>query len=152
SWNYVSEDLPGLYELDDYGDWQTVDGYGYCWAPRVAAGWAPFRFGRWDFEDVWGPSWISSEAWGWTPYHYGRWIFAGNRWLWVPGDLALRRTYCPAPVAFLPLIETSEIAWFPLGPREVFVPRYYGWNFEPRFLCSPRFVTAFNEQRTFINI
>lgn len=152
SWTYVSSDLAGLYELDDYGDWQVVDDYGYCWAPRVSAGWAPFRFGRWDFYDVWGPSWISSEPWGWAPYHYGRWFFVRNRWFWVPGDLAIRRTYCPAPVAFIPLIETNQIAWVPLGPREVYVPRYYGANFEPRFLGSPRFIKVFNDQRTFVNV
>src|SRR5262249_26681688 len=28
---YVSSYIPGLYDLDYYGDWQNVDGYGNCW-------------------------------------------------------------------------------------------------------------------------
>ncbi|HSO74778.1 MAG TPA: FecR domain-containing protein, partial [Blastocatellia bacterium] len=41
SYRYVSADIPGLHDLDYYGDWTNIDGYGHCWAPRVGAGWAP---------------------------------------------------------------------------------------------------------------
>jgi hypothetical protein len=42
--------------------------------------------------------------------------------------------YCPAPVAFIPVAD--QIAWLPLGPGEVYVPRYYD-NFRPTYLASP---------------
>ncbi len=53
SYDYLSEDIPGLYDLDQYGDWQDVDGYGRCWSPRVDADWSPYRSGYWDVNDVW---------------------------------------------------------------------------------------------------
>ncbi|MEK6287240.1 MAG: FecR family protein, partial [Acidobacteriota bacterium] len=146
---YLSADIPGIYELDNYGDWVDVDNYGRCWAPRVSAGWAPFRSGRWDLDDLWGPSWVSSEQWGWAPYHYGRWASVNQRWFWVPGDLRTRREYSPAPVAFIPLAE--EIAWVPLGPGEVYVPRYYDESFRPRYLASQEVINVVTVQRTFVN-
>ena len=84
SYQYVDADIPGLYDLDGYGDWSNIDGYGHCWAPRASAGWAPFRSGSWDLYDAWGPTWVSNEPWGWAPYHYGRWTYAQERWFWVP--------------------------------------------------------------------
>ena len=45
SYEYVAEDVPGLYDLDEYGDWQDVEGYGRCWAPRVQADWSPYLRG-----------------------------------------------------------------------------------------------------------
>jgi hypothetical protein len=148
---YVNADLPGIYELDSYGDWSDLDGYGHCWAPRVDAGWAPFRDGSWDLHRRWGPTWISNEPWGWAPYHYGRWAFVNQRWFWVPGDVAVRRAYCPAPVAFIPLRQTSQIAWVPLAPGEVYVPRYYDADFQPRYLAAPHVVREITVQRTFVN-
>ncbi|HEY7546290.1 MAG TPA: FecR family protein, partial [Blastocatellia bacterium] len=50
SCRYVPADVPGLYDLDYYGDWVDVDGYGHCWSPHVSADWAPFRHGRWDID------------------------------------------------------------------------------------------------------
>jgi len=149
SCNYVPADVPGIYDLDDYGDWVDVSDYGYCWAPRVSAGWAPFRSGYWDLADVWGPSWVSSEAWGWAPYHYGRWAFVNDRWFWVPVEVRTRPAYCPAPVAFIPFAD--QVAWIPLGPSEVYVPRYYDVDFRPRYLVSADVINFVNVQRTFIN-
>jgi len=149
SCSYVPADVPGIYDLDDYGDWVDVNSYGYCWAPRVSAGWAPFRSGYWDLDDVWGPSWVSSEAWGWAPYHYGRWAFVNDRWFWVPTEVRTRPAYCPAPVAFIPFAD--QIAWLPLGPSEVYVPRYYDVDFRPRYLVSTDVINVVNVQRTFVN-
>lgn len=148
SYQYLPADIPGLYDLDSYGDWVDVNDYGHCWAPRVSAGWAPFRSGYWDLDDLWGPSWVSSEAWGWAPYHYGRWAFVNQRWFWVPGEVRTRATYCPAPVAFIPV--GDQIAWLPLGPGEVYVPRYYD-NFRPRYLASAEVVRVVTVQNTFVN-
>ncbi|MEN3335686.1 MAG: hypothetical protein V7641_5051 [Blastocatellia bacterium] len=153
SYQYVAEDVPGLYDLDEYGDWQDVNGYGRCWAPRVEADWSPYRQGYWDVNDVWGPTWISSEPWGYAPYHYGRWAYANQqRWVWVPEDCRTNPVYAPALVAFVP-IQQSQIAWVPLAPGERYVPRYYDASFEPRYLASPQIVEEYvNVQRTYVNM
>ena len=148
SYQYLPADIPGLYDLDSYGDWVDVNDYGHCWAPRVSAGWAPFRSGYWDLDDLWGPSWVSAEPWGWAPYHYGRWAFVNQRWFWVPIEVRTRPTYYPAPVAFFSLAD--QIAWVPLGPSEVYVPRYYD-NFQPRYLASAELVRVVSVQNTFVN-
>jgi FecR protein len=148
SCQYVSADIPGLYDLDYYGDWVDLSDYGYCWAPRVSAGWAPFHAGYWDWDDLWGPTWIASESWGWAPYHYGRWAFISDRWFWVP-EVRTRFVYSPAPVAFFSIGE--QVAWVPLGPREVYVPRYYDSSLRPRFLASTDVINIATRQRTFVN-
>ena len=148
SYQYLPADIPGLYDLDYYGDWVNVGDYGHCWAPRVNAGWAPYRSGVWDLDGLWGPSWVSYEPWGWAPYHYGRWAFVNQRWFWVPGDVRTRAVYSPAPVAFIPFAD--QIAWVPLGPGEVYVARYYD-NFQPYYLASPDIVRVVTVQNTFVN-
>jgi hypothetical protein len=148
SYQYLQSDIPGLYDLDDYGDWVNVGDYGHCWAPRVSSGWAPFRSGYWDVDDLWGPSWVSSEPWGWAPYHYGRWAYVNQRWFWVPTEVRTQPVYCPAPVAFIPFAD--QIAWVPLGPGEVYVSRYYD-NFQPRYLATADVVRVVTVQNTFVN-
>jgi hypothetical protein len=150
SCQYLPADIPGLYDLDYYGDWVSLNDYGYCWAPRVNAGWAPFRSGFWDLDDWWGPSWVSYEPWGWAPYHYGRWSFVNERWFWVPFEVRTQPLYYPAPVAFVTL--TDQIGWVPLGPGEVYVPRYYDVNYSPQYLASPEVINVANEQTTFLNL
>jgi hypothetical protein len=155
SYQYVpSYNVPGIYDLDYYGDWVDVDGYGHCWSPRVSAGWAPYQNGYWDHDNVWGPTWVSHENWGWAPYHYGRWAHAHNsRWVWVPDRSAARPVYAPALVAFVPLTQTNQVAWVPLAPGEQYVPRYYDSNFQPQYLASPDVVShVINVQRSFANI
>ena len=148
SYQYVDADIAGLSDLDYYGDWVSLNDYGYCWAPRVSSGWAPFHSGFWDLDDVWGPTWVASESWGWAPYHYGRWAFVSDRWFWVP-EVRTRAVYSPATVAFFSVGE--QIAWLPLGPREVYVPRYYDGNFQPRYLASADVINVVTRQRTFVN-
>ena len=91
SYQYVNSYIPGLYDLDYYGDWQNVDGYGHCWAPRVDAGWMPYQSGYWQTDYPYGPTWVSAEPWGYAPYHYGRWAFVGDRWYWVPDNISTPR-------------------------------------------------------------
>jgi hypothetical protein len=147
SYQYLAEDIPGLYDLDEYGDWQDVDGYGRCWAPRVQeADWSPYRQGYWNVDDVWGPTWVSSEAWGYAPYHYGRWAYVNQqRWMWVPEDCRTNPVYAPALVAFVP-IQQSQIGWVPLAPGERYVSRYYDAGYEARYLGSP------SVQRNYANL
>ncbi len=52
----------------------------------------------------------------------------GARWVWIPGAVVERPVYAPALVVFIgggPGDPAAEgIGWFPLGPREVYVPPY----------------------------
>jgi hypothetical protein len=129
--NYVSREMTGYEDLDDYGDWSYVAGYGPCWRPRaVDMGWAPYRFGHWVWVAPWGWTWVEDEPWGFAPFHYGRWAFTGGGWFWVPGPVVVRPMWAPALVAFVgggPGFRFSAgvgVGWFPLGPGEVFVPGY----------------------------
>jgi hypothetical protein len=131
--NYVSREMTGYEDLDEYGDWSYVAGYGTCWRPRVlVAGWAPYHFGHWAWVGPWGWTWVEDEPWGFAPFHYGRWAFASGGWLWVPGPSVVRPMYAPALVAWVgggPGLNFSfgfgaGVGWFPLAPGEVFIPGY----------------------------
>src|SRR5678815_2863380 len=102
SYQYANSYIPGLYDLDYYGDWQNIDNYGYAWAPRVDAGWSPYQTGYWYSDYPYGPTWVSPEPWGYAPYHYGRWAYAGDRWYWVPEGTNVTPVYSPALVSFIP--------------------------------------------------
>ncbi len=129
--NYVSREMTGYEDLDEYGDWNYVAGYGPCWRPRaVVAGWAPYRFGHWVYVGPWGWTWVEDEPWGFAPFHYGRWAFVSGGWWWVPGPVVVRPVWAPALVAFVgggPGFHFSAgvgVGWFPLAPGEVYVPGY----------------------------
>jgi hypothetical protein len=130
---YVSPAVIGYEDLEANGTWQTLPDYGPVWMPRVSAEWVPYRFGRWAWVEPWGWTWIDDASWGFAPFHYGRWAFLPARgWAWVPGTIVARPVYAPALVAFVGgsnwsasfRLGTGPVAWFPLGPREVFVPVY----------------------------
>ena len=140
--HYVSRDVDGVYDLDDYGDWQSVPDYGEIWVPRgVEVGWTPYRFGHWVWIAPWGWTWVEAEPWGFAPFHYGRWAFVGGYWGWVPGPIVVRPVYAPALVAFVGggglSVSVgfgggfSGVAWFPLGPRDVWIP---GFHASPRYI------------------
>jgi hypothetical protein len=133
---YVSRDVDGYYDLDDYGSWQADSDYGEIWVPNgVAVGWSPYQMGQWVFIEPWGWTWVDAEPWGWAPFHYGRWCYVGDHWGWVPGPIVVRPVYAPAVVGFVGGGGFgfsaafgggfSGVAWFPLGPRDVFVPAYH---------------------------
>ena len=133
SYQYVNSYIPGLYELDYYGDWRNLDGYGNVWSPRVDTGWSPYQTGYWYTDYPYGPTWVSTEPWGYAPYHYGRWAFVGDRWYWVPDTMNTTPVYSPALVAFVPFSQ-NEIGWVPLGPGDVYVPHYYTNDWQPQYL------------------
>lgn len=135
SYQYVNSYVPGLSDLDYYGNWQNLDGYGNAWCPRVDTGWAPYQDGYWMTDYPYGPTWVSSEPWGYAPYHYGRWVNVGNQWFWLPESISNTPTYSPALVAFLPLAQ-NEIGWVPLGPGDPYSPRYYNSDWNPYYLNS----------------
>ncbi|HMA09918.1 MAG TPA: DUF6600 domain-containing protein, partial [Ramlibacter sp.] len=131
---YVSPDMIGYEDLDEYGTWRNVSGYGNVWMPaRVAADWAPYRDGHWAWVEPWGWSWVDDAPWGFAPSHYGRWAHLDSGWGWVPGPVAARPVYAPALVVFvggsgfqiaINAARVAAVAWFPLGPRDVYRPSY----------------------------
>ena len=133
SYNYVSEYIPGVDDLDDYGDWQYVSDYGYAWHPRVDASWVPYQSGYWSMDYPFGLTWVSNEPWGYAPYHYGRWAYASNEWFWVPEPVRTYPTYSPALVDFIP-VSQSSVAWVALGPGDPYSSWYYGPNWQPVYL------------------
>ncbi len=124
---YLSHDVVGFEDLDANGNWRDDPNYGHVWFPnQVAAGWAPYREGHWDWIDPWGFTWVDDSPWGYAPFHYGRWAYISGQWGWVPGPPAEVPVYAPALVAFVggPGGFGGNVGWFPLGPREVYVPSY----------------------------
>jgi hypothetical protein len=77
----------GTSDLNYYGNFSNVPGYGMLWQPYFAgAGWDPFMNGAWAFSPGFGYGWVSGYPWGWTPYHYGSWVYLPtNGWAWQPG-------------------------------------------------------------------
>ena len=131
---YVSRDVIGYEDLDDYGSWRVTEGYGNVWVPtRVAAGWSPYHDGHWAWVDPWGWTWVDDAPWGFAVSHYGRWANMRGTWGWVPGPIRSRPVYAPALVAFvggsnfqiaISIGNVLGVAWFPLGPRDVYRPSY----------------------------
>jgi hypothetical protein len=78
----------GMSDLNYYGNFMNVPGYGNVWQPYLAgANWSPFQDGGWAFYPGAGYMWVSGYPWGWMPYRYGNWIFApGFGWAWQPGS------------------------------------------------------------------
>jgi hypothetical protein len=134
STKYVSREMPGYGDLDANGTWRNDPQYGPVWVPtNVPPGWSPYHFGHWAWIAPWGWTWIDDAPWGYAPFHYGRWVFVAGTWAWVPGPPApvgVRPVYAPALVAFVGgpgfgvAIGGVGVGWFPLGPREAFVPAY----------------------------
>ena len=131
---YLPDGMIGYSDLDQYGSWDRVADYGHVWFPRgVRRDWAPYRNGHWIWQDPWGWTWVDDSPWGFAPFHYGRWAHVGNRWGWVPGPRRSRAVYAPALVAFVGgsnwsvgvSLGSRPVGWFPLGPREVYVPPYH---------------------------
>jgi hypothetical protein len=130
----VSPYMTGYDDLDAYGDWNTVEDYGTVWYPRaVGADWAPYRYGRWAWVEPWGWTWIDAAPWGFAPFHYGRWVQVRGRWGWAPGAYVARPVYAPALVGWVgnpgwnasfSVGSAPAVGWFPLAPREVYVPAY----------------------------
>jgi FecR protein len=131
---YLTAAMTGYEDLNAYGSWTNDPGYGEVWIPRgMPAGWAPYRTGHWMYQPPWGWTWVDDQPWGFAPYHYGRWANSNGRWFWVPPERDVRPVYAPALVAFVGGTElaltlgnrsVAPVGWFPLGPREAYVPSY----------------------------
>ena len=131
---YVSQDVVGYQDLDANGTWRVDANYGNVWVPRrVATGWAPYRDGHWAWVDPWGWTWVDDAPWGFAVSHYGRWANLSGTWGWIPGPVRTQAYYAPALVAFvggsnfqlsIGSGNVGGVAWFPLGPRDVYQPSY----------------------------
>ncbi len=77
----------GLSDLNYYGAFSNVPGYGMMWQPYfTGVGWDPFMDGAWGFYPGFGYMYASAYPWGWLPYRYGNWNFVpGFGWMWQPG-------------------------------------------------------------------
>src|SRR6266404_5948262 len=77
----------GMSDLNYYGNYMSVPGYGLVWQPYfMDATWSPFQDGGWVYYQGAGYMWVSSYPWGWMPYRYGNWAFVpGFGWVWQPG-------------------------------------------------------------------
>ena len=142
---YVSDDVVGYEDLDDYGGWRPVPEYGTVWFPHTeVVGWAPYRYGHWAWIAPWGWTWVDDAPWGFAPFHYGRWVVVEGVWGWVPCPprpavvtvAYVRPVYAPALVAWVGGAHwgvgvavggapAAGVAWFPLGPRDVYCPSYH---------------------------
>lgn len=148
---YVSPNVVGYEDLDDYGTWRSVPEYGQVWMPRdVASDWAPYHNGHWAWVDPWGWTWVDDAPWGFAPFHYGRWAYFEGNWGWVPGPVQVAPVYAPALVAWVGFggsgvsfsFGEAGVGWFPLGPRDVYIPSY---------AASETYVTRINTTNTVIN-
>ena len=148
---YVSDDVVGYEDLDDNGGWRDVPEYGTVWFPHTTiVGWAPYRYGHWVWISPWGWTWVDDAPWGFAPFHYGRWVVVQGVWGWVPSPprpavvtvAYVRPVYAPALVAWVGGGGVAAgVAWFPLGPRDVYCPSYH---------VSPRYVERVNVSNTVI--
>lgn len=150
-WRRTNRYYTGAQDLDAYGHWVNVPGYGSVWAPyNTDASWAPYQAGRWVWEPYYGWTWVSYEPWGWAPYHYGRWFFYGASWYWWPGPIHryYRPVWAPAFVVFLGFGHHSgfgfgSIGWLPCGPHDY----YYPWWGRGRRNVSVTNITVINVNR-----
>lgn len=108
-------------QLQPFGTWVQVPGYGLCWQPTQAVAadpdWRPYYdMGHWVQTDN-GLFWASDYTWGDIPFHYGRWIMQPPYgWLWVPDY-----TWGPAWVCWRQADADGCIGWAPLPAGAVFV-------------------------------
>lgn len=135
---YVTSEMTGYEDLDQNGVWRDDREYGPLWSPRsTPVGWAPYRDGRWAYVQPWGWTWIDNAPWGYAPFHYGRWVMVHNRWCWTPGRNISRVIWSPALVGWVGGSNWSLAfnsrgthraapaqGWYPLSPRDTYVPTY----------------------------
>ena len=147
---YVPADMTGYEDLDHYGNWVEDREYGTVWFPRaVPVGWAPYRDGRWVWISPWGWTWVDNSPWGYAPFHYGRWVVVSGRWCWTPGRFVGRPVWSPALVGWVGGSNWSisfssgrsgpAVGWYPLTPRDRYVPSYrVSSDFERRLAWQHR--------------
>ena len=101
----------GLADLNYYGAYTNVPGYGMMWQPYfTGVGWDPFMDGAWGFYPGYGYMFASAYPWGWLPYRYGTWAFIPSYgWMWQPG---MWTTFVTVP-RFMPTTATHVTSLVP---------------------------------------
>jgi len=119
---YVSPQMVGYSDLDDYGRWENDATYGAVWYPTLGGDpdWAPYRNGYWTNVSVYGWTWVDAAPWGYAPSHYGRWVHNGGRWGWCPGAYIARPYWAPAIVGWA---SSSANGATPIEPSPIVVCR-----------------------------
>jgi len=117
----------GTSDLNYYGGFFSLPGYGMLWQPYfVGAGWDPWMNGAWAFSPGLGYGWVSAYPWGWTPYHYGSWNYVPlYGWVWQPGGAWMGANASPTflnpPTGFAapraPSIPGRRVILVDRGPR-----------------------------------
>lgn len=130
----------GVSDLNYYGGFYNVPGYGMMWQPYFAsAAWDPFMDGAWVYYPGFGYTWVSGYPWGWMPYYYGSWYYLPPYgWMWQQppsqhwgGWNTQPRVINPPPRFSLPTPPTAP------GNKTVIVTR----GFKPPTGTSPSKVT-----------
>ena len=92
TWKYANNSYGSPYsygfsDLNQYGNYFNVPGYGYMWRPSMYdASWDPFSNGAWSYYPGQGWMFVSMYPWGWAPYRYGQWVYVPSwGWCWRPG-------------------------------------------------------------------
>ncbi len=129
--------------LQPYGQWIQVEGYGYCWQPNAGQdpNWQPYTDGYWAYTDA-GWTWVSYEDFGWITYHYGRWTRVEDAgWVWVPDY-----QWAPAWVSWRQSHgdsgpdDSSYIGWAPLPPEASFAAGVgFSFSVDTDYDIGPRF-------------
>ncbi|MGA7077500.1 MAG: FecR family protein [Terriglobales bacterium] len=85
----------GMSDLNYYGNFMTVPGFGNVWQPYfIGAGWNPFLAGGFAYYPGAGYMYVSGYPWGWMPFNYGAWAMApGYGWVWQPGNWNSRNAF-----------------------------------------------------------
>jgi uncharacterized membrane protein YgcG len=142
---YVSPQMVGYADLDDYGRWESDATYGAVWYPTLGSDpdWAPYRNGYWTNVAAYGWTWVDSAPWGYAPSHYGRWVHNGGRWGWCPGAYIARPYWAPAMVGWV-----GGSGWATLGiggPVYAWAPLAWGEPMRPWWgNCTYRCWTNYN--------
>ena len=119
----------GTSDLNYYGSFFSLPGYGMFWQPYfVGAGWDPWMAGAWAFSPGLGYGWASAYPWGWTPYHYGSWTnLPLYGWVWQPGGAWMGSNAVPTllgpPPGFVaprgPAIPNQKVTRVDRGPQTI---------------------------------
>lgn len=112
----------GSSDMNYYGSWYDLPGYGQMWQPYfTGAGWDPFMNGSWAMFPGMGYGWVSGYPWGWLPYNYGAWNYVPlYGWMWQPGGAWMGGYPLPVFAGYPPGYAAPRAPMFP-GPRVIHV-------------------------------
>lgn len=112
----------GSSDMNYYGSWYDLPGYGQMWQPYfTGAGWDPFMNGSWTMFPGAGYGWVSAYPWGWLPYNYGAWNYVPlYGWMWQPGGAWMGGYPLPVFAGYPPGYAAPRPPIFP-GPRVIHV-------------------------------